>query len=55
MDDLGGIRLIQASELSSGIVRAAVEYWRSKRAGEAPPDRDSFDPLEVPRLLPNLV
>jgi hypothetical protein len=55
MDDLGGIRLIRASELSSGIVRAAVEYWQSKRVGEAPPDRDSFDPLEVPRLLPHLM
>jgi hypothetical protein len=55
MDDLGGIKLIQASELNSGIVRAAFEYWNGKRTGGAPPDRDSFDPLEVPRLLPHLM
>ena len=34
MEDLGGIKLIQASELNSEIVRAAVEYWQSKRTGE---------------------
>ncbi|WP_119305226.1 PAS domain-containing protein [Dongia deserti] len=55
MGDLGGIKLIQASELSSEIVRAAVDYWQSKRTDNAPPDRDSFDPLEVPRLLPYLM
>ena len=37
MDDLGGIKLIQASELNSEIVRGAVDYWQSKRTGDAPP------------------
>jgi len=55
MDDLGGIKLIQASELSSAIVRAAVDYWQGKRNRDAPPDTDSLDPLEVPRLLPHLM
>ena len=55
MDDLGGIKLIQASELNSEIVRGAVDYWQSKRSGDAPPFTDSLDPLEVPRLLPHLM
>ena len=55
MDDLGGIKLIQASELNSGIVRGAVDYWQSKRSGDAPPLSESLDPLEVPRLLPHLM
>ncbi len=45
MDDLGGIKLIQASELNSEIVRGAVDYWQSKRTGDAPPFTDSLDPL----------
>jgi len=55
MGDLAGIKLIEASELSSEIVRAAVEYWQSKRTGDAPPLSNSFDPLEVPRLLPHVM
>ena len=55
MGDLGGIKLSGASELNSGIVRAAVDYWESKRIGDAPPERAAFDPLAIPRLLPNLM
>jgi hypothetical protein len=55
MADLAGIKLIEASELNSEVVRVAVEYWQSKRAGEAPPLSNSFDPLEVPRLLPHVM
>jgi hypothetical protein len=55
MGDLEGIKLIQASELNSEIVRAAVAYWQSKRAGDAPPLSDSFDALELPPLLPHLM
>ncbi|MEZ5831571.1 MAG: hypothetical protein R3D05_10350 [Dongiaceae bacterium] len=55
MGDLGGIKLIEASELNSEIVRAVVEYWLSKRVGNAPPDAGSFDPLDVPRLLPHVM
>lgn len=55
MGDLGGIKLIRASELNSKVVRAAVDYWESKRTGDAPPDRAAFDPLEIPRLLPHLM
>jgi hypothetical protein len=55
MGDLEGIKLIAASELNSEIVRAAVAYWESKRAGKGPPLSRSFDPLELPRLLPHLM
>ena len=55
MGDLGGIKLIRASELNSEVVRAAVHYWESKRTGNAPPDRARFEPLEIPRLLPHLM
>jgi hypothetical protein len=36
-------------------VRAAVDYWESKRTRDMPPDRATFDPLAIPRLLPNLM
>ena len=55
MADLAGIKLIDASELNSEVVRAAVEYWNSKRTSDSPPHRDSFDPLEIPRLLPHVM
>jgi len=55
MSDLGGIKLIQASELNSEVVRDAVAYWSSKRTGDGPPDSATFDPVEVPRLLPHLM
>jgi hypothetical protein len=55
MGDLAGIKLIEPSELNSGTVRGAVDCWQSKRTGDAPPATDSFDPLEIPRLLPHLM
>ena len=55
MGDLGGIKLIEASELNSEIVRAVVDYWNSKRLGIGPPDQNLFDPLEIPRLLPHVM
>lgn len=55
MGGLDGIKLIDASDLNSETVRAAVEYWNSKRTSDGPPDRDLLDPLEVPRLLPYLL
>lgn len=55
MGDLGGIKLIEASDLNSDVVRGTLAYWHSKRAGDGPPNRDLFDPLEVPRLLPHFM
>ncbi|MGH6891927.1 MAG: hypothetical protein ACREEP_06695 [Dongiaceae bacterium] len=52
MGNLDGITLIAASELNSEIIRAAAEYWNSKRKTGDPPSIESFEPLEIPRLLP---
>lgn len=32
-----------------------LHYWETRRNGAAMPDRADFDPLDVPRLLPNLL
>ncbi len=55
MVDLSGIALIEASELNSDVVRAAVAYWQGKRRDGALPRRAALDPAEIPRLLPNLI
>ena len=54
-DDLGGIRLIDVSELNSAAVRAVFEYWQGKCAPGALPASRTLDPLEMPRLLPHLL
>lgn len=49
-------RLLSFDELVSPIVRRAVGYWLSKRAGEdAPMLRRHLDAAEIPHLLPYLV
>jgi hypothetical protein len=55
MGDLGGIRLIDVSELNSAAVRAVFEYWQGKCAPGALPASRTLDPLEMPRLLPHLL
>ena len=55
MGSLDGIILIAAAELSSESVRGVVEYWDRKRAAQPAPRTDSFDPLEIPRLLPHVM
>lgn len=55
MGDLGGITLIEASELNSAAVRAAIAYWQGKCESGAPPASRTLDPMDVPRLLPHLL
>ena len=55
MGDLAGIKLITAAELNSEIVRAAVDYWQVKRLNGRLPDRNSLDPVDIPRLLPHIM
>ena len=55
MGDLGGIKLIGVSELNSEIVVAGVAYWESKRIDSGLPDGSTFEPLDVPRLLPHIL
>lgn len=40
--------------MRSPIVRSAFEYWRSKCRGRALPSRADIDPMEIPRVLPNI-
>jgi len=55
MSSLDGITLIAAAELNSESVRGVVEYWDRKRAAQPAPRTDTFDPLEIPRLLPHVM
>lgn len=36
------------------ILGAALAYWQKKRQGRAMPSRGDLDPIEIPKLLPNL-
>lgn len=36
-------------------LRAFLAYWQSKRIDERPPDRAAIDPVEIPKLLPNVL
>jgi hypothetical protein len=37
------------------ILGAALTYWRAKRGSRSMPARRDIDPVEMPKLLPNLV
>jgi len=39
---------------SDPVLIGALAYWRSKRGSRSMPSRRDIDPVEVPRLLPNL-
>jgi hypothetical protein len=39
----------------SGLLAAALAYWRSRRAGRSMPRRQDLDPLHIPGLLPFLM
>lgn len=39
---------------SDPILKEALAYWRTKRGRRGMPSRRDIDPVEVPRLLPNL-
>jgi hypothetical protein len=36
-------------------IASAYEYWRSKAAGRQMPARGDIDPIEVPKLLPDIM
>lgn len=31
-----------------------LDYWQAKRGGRAAPDKDDIDPIDLPRLLPDI-
>lgn len=55
MVELSGITRIDAAELNSDVVRAAVDYWHRKRAAGNLPRRADLDPVDIPKLLPHLM
>lgn len=43
------------AELRSPMLQEALAYWRSKCGDRAMPARADIDPLDIPRLLPNII
>lgn len=41
--------------IRSALLRSLFDYWQSKLRGRRLPDRADIDPIEIPKLLPNLV
>ena len=49
-------RLVRrGAAMSSPLLRELRDYWLSLAAGRAIPAREDLDPLDIPRLLPNLM
>lgn len=52
---IGASRVLSLGAATAPLIQEAVAYWRSKTPAGAPfPARSHIDPLDVPRLLPNL-
>jgi len=51
MDSYGSLDFL---ETCAPDVRAMYEYWRSKRAGDALPAPQAIDPIDIPKLLPEI-
>lgn len=43
------------STIASARLRQLYDYWNRRRAGRAMPARADIDPVDIPRLLPNLL
>jgi len=41
--------------IASPRLQALYAYWNKQRAGRPMPSRADFDPIDIPRLLPNLL
>ena len=41
--------------IESPRLRALHDYWNQRRGGRAMPARSDIDPVDIPRLLPNLL
>lgn len=41
--------------MTSSLLRELRDYWLSLAAGRVIPPREALDPLDIPRLLPNLM
>lgn len=54
MQDVMISRALTDARMRSPIVREAYRYWRGKKRGDRLPSRADIDPVEIPRLLPNI-
>ncbi len=45
----------EASPITDARLRQAHDYWRGKAAGRAMPRRADIDPIEIPKLLPDVM
>lgn len=43
------------SDRRHGNLRAFYTYWQSKQADQRPPRRADIDPIDIPKLLPNVL
>lgn len=43
------------STIESPALQELYAYWESKCAGRTMPSRNDIDPIDIPRLLPNLI
>lgn len=41
--------------LASDVIRAGLAYWMSRKGSGEMPSRTDIDPMDIPRLLPNVV
>jgi hypothetical protein len=51
----GGAPAPDASPFTDPRLDQAFSYWRKKAAGRAMPRRADIDPIEIPRLLPDIM
>jgi hypothetical protein len=48
-------RITQEDEIESAAIRALFSYWQSKCPAGGIPRRADIDPVDIPRLMPNLL
>ncbi len=48
-------KITDASQIESALIRQFYVYWRSKCREGAIPRRADIDPVEIPKLVPNLL
>ena len=48
-------KIVGQSPITDLRLREALDYWQAKAAGRALPGRSDIDPIEIPKLLPDLM
>src|SRR4051794_28258795 len=52
---MSGAKRAGESPVTDPRLRETLVYWQAKAAGKAMPSRADIDPVEIPRLLPDLM